>query len=153
MILIPIDAKFIDFAWRDGAHKLAEACATSGGEITGDQLKMMLARGERTLIRMDERTMLDTPKKNEDGSVQNFEFRTVGWAVVRVDNLPNVRALHVCELYAPNAGFERFFDELKKFAAHNGCSEVRCSAKDAQARLYRMKCGFEPIYTTMRAAV
>jgi hypothetical protein len=135
MNLIPIDPKFIDFAWKEGAHNLAEACDTSGGEITGDQLKMLLARGERTLIRMED------------------EGETIGWGVVRADNLPNVRVLHVCEMYAPNASFERFFEELKKFAAHNGCSEVRCSAKDAQARLYRMKCGFEPIYTTMRAAV
>lgn len=135
MPLILIDQKFIDFAWRDGAHKLAEACATSGGEITGDQLKMMLACGERKLIRMD-----------SDG-------KAVGWCVVRVDALPNVRALHVCELYAPHAHFELFFDELKTFAAHNGCSEVRCSAKDAQARLYRMKLGFEPIYTAMRVSV
>lgn len=135
MHLIPIDPKFIDFAWKDGAHKLSEACDTSSGEITGDQLKMLLARGDRTLVRMD-----------DDG-------KTVGWGVLRVDNLPNVRALHVCEMYAPGGGFERFMDECKKFAAHNGCSEVRCSAKDVQARLYRMKCGFEPIYTTMRVSV
>jgi len=135
MQLIPIDPKFVDFAWRDGAHKLSEACDTSGGEVTGDQLKMLLSRGERTLIRMDD------------------EGKAVGWGVVRVDNLPNCRALHVCEMYAPRASFERFFEELKKFAAHNGCSEVRCSAKEAQARLYKTKCGFEPIYTTLRAYV
>lgn len=135
MQLIPIPASHVDFAWKDGAHKLSEACDTSGGEITGDQLKMLLARGERTLIQM----------RDDD--------KIVGWGVVRVDNLPNVRVLHACEMYAPRASFERFFEELKKFAAHNGCSEVRCSAKDAQARLYKMKCGFEPIYTTLRAYV
>lgn len=135
MNLLPIPASHIDFAWKDGAHRLSEACDTSGGEITGDQLKMMLARGERTLLRMD-----------NDG-------KAVGWGVVQAHNLPNVRVMHVSAMYAPGAHFERFFDELKKLAAHNGCSEVRCSAKDVQARLYRMKCGFEPIYTTMRVSV
>jgi hypothetical protein len=114
---------------------LAKACETSGGEVTGDQLKMLLARGERNLIRMD-----------KDG-------QPVGWGVVRVDQLPNVRVLHVCEMYAPNASFEAFVDELKSLAKGLGCSEVRCSAKEAQARLYRMKLGFEPVYTTLRMPV
>lgn len=135
MQLIPIDPKFVDFAWRDGANKLSEACDTSGGEVTGDQLKMMLARGERTLVQM------------KDGDSVR------GWGVVRVDQLPNLRVLHVCEMCAPGGEFQEFFDELKKFARAYGCSEVRCSAKDAQARLYRMKCGFEPVYTTMRVSV
>lgn len=135
MQLIPIPASHIDFAWKDGAHKLSEACDTSGGEITGDQLKMMLSRGERILVQM------------HDGE------KVRGWGVVRVDQLPNVRVLHACEMYAPGGEFQEFFDELKKFARLSGCSEVRCSAKDAQARLYKMKCGFEPIYTTMRVSV
>lgn len=135
MQLIIIPPTHVDFAWRDGASKLAEACDTSGGEITGDQLKTLLSRGERTLIQMRD------------------EEKIVGWGVTRVDQLPNVRALHVCEMYAPLASFERFFEELKKLALHNGCSEIRCSAKEVQARLYKIKCGFEPLYTTMRACV
>jgi hypothetical protein len=135
MKLTPIDARFIDAAWKEGAHKLSEACATSGGEVTGDQLKLLLSRGERTLLRM------------EDGS------ETRGWGVVRIDQLPNVRALHVCEMYAPGIGFEQYFDQLTALASGAGCSEVRCSAAPAQARLYQMKCGFEPIYTTLRVKV
>lgn len=135
MKLLHVQPQFVDQAWRDGADRLAEACATSGGEVTGSQLKLLLSRGERNLLRMD-----------KDGE-------TVGWGVVRVDQLPNVRVLHCCEMYAPNASFESFFDELKTLAKSLGCSEVRCSAKDAQARLYRMKLGMEPVYTTLRAIV
>ena len=135
MKLLHVQPQFVDQAWRDGAHRLAEACATSGGEVTGDQLKMLLSRGERTLVRMDD------------------EGKAVGWGVVRVDQLPNVRVLHVCEMYAPNASFETFVGELKALASGLGCSEIRCSAKDAQARLYRMKLGFEPVYTTLRLSV
>lgn len=122
---------FIDRAWRDGAHKLAEACDTSGGEITGDQLKMILSRGERTLLAMQ----------------REGEF--VGWGVVRLDQLPNIRVLHVSELYAPGARFEEFMEPLKAWAESNGCSRIRCSAKPAQAKLYRDRAGFKPVYETL----
>ena len=135
MELCPVPSEQIDRAWKDGASRLSEACDTSGGEITGDQLKMILSRGERTLLCMRE------------------DNKTVGWAVVRVDQLPNLRALHVTDLVAHNAGFERFFDALKNMAQHLGCSRVRCSCKEAQARLYRMKLGFKPVYTTLEVEV
>lgn len=95
----------IDRAWSDGASCLAEACDTSGGEITGSQLKMILSRGERTLIRM------------WDGE------KVRGWGVVRVDQLPNIRALHITDLVAHNGHFEQFFEAIKHLARDLGCSE------------------------------
>ncbi len=130
--LMHVQPQMVDRAWKDGAHLLSTACDTSGGEVTGDQLKMLLSRGERTLFAIAE----------------NDEF--VGWLVVRIDQLPNVRALHVCELYAPGATFEECREQLWDYARSNGCSEIRCSAKPAQARLYRQRWGFEPIYETLR---
>lgn len=135
MRLEQVPANFVDFAWRDGAHKLSEACDTSGGEITGDQLRMLISRGERTLLRMVD------------------EEKTVGWGVISIDQRPNVRVLWVNEVYAPNIGFERYVPEIKKMAFALGCSEVRCGAGKAQARLYRRKCGFEPVYQIMRIKV
>ena len=134
-MLTPIPASHVDFAWDEGASCLASACEYSAGDITGDQLKMILSRGERTLIRMD------------------GETEGVGWGVVRVDQLPNLRALHVTDMVAPGAHFERFLDELKAMARSLGCSRVRCSAKPAQARLYRMKAGFQPVYETLEVRV
>ena len=135
MELYPVPAEMIDRAWKDGASCLSEACAVSGGEITGDQLKMILARGDRTLICMRD------------------DEKTVGWGCVRVDQLPNLRVLHVTDLVAHNAGYEQFFNELKKMAERLGCSRVRCSCKESQARLYRMKCGFKPVFTTLEVEV
>lgn len=126
---------FVDREWRMGAHQLSKACDASGGEVTGDQLKLMLMRGERALARIV-----------KDG-------QAVGWIALRIDQLPNVRALHVCELYAPGAMFEECWEQLKGFAAGNGCTEIRCAAKEAQARLYRMRFGFEPVYTTLRVSL
>lgn len=128
MRLIQVSAAFVDAAWRDGASELAQACKTSGGEITGDQLKLILSRGERTLIRMED------------------EESTVGWGVVRIDQLPNLRVLFVTDMVAPGAQFERFFEALKDLAKSYGCSRIRCAAQPAQARLYRMKAGFRPVY-------
>jgi hypothetical protein len=134
MKLVPVPAHMIDFAWAEGASALHEACDTSSGEITGDQLKMILSRGERTLLRMEA----------DEG--------LVGWGVIRVDQLPNKRVLFVTDMVAHNGHFERFFEELKKLAQSLGCSRVRCAAKPAQARLYRQKVGFIPVYEILEVA-
>lgn len=130
MNLAIVEPQFTDRAWKDGASCLVESCES--GEITGDQLKMVLSRGERTLVALRE------------------DDKTIGWGCWRIDAFPNVRALHVTNLVAHGVGFERFFEELKQVAEMLGCSEIRCSCKPAQARLYQTKCGFEPVYTTMR---
>ncbi len=129
--LIMVPASHIDVAWKEGAHNLGLACATSGGEITGDQLKMMLSRGERTLVRLD-----------RDDAI-------AGWGVVGVEQLPNCRVLYVYELYAPHGHFEEFCDELGVMAKALGCLRLRCAAAPAQARLYRQRCGFEPVYQVL----
>lgn len=134
MALTHVPAHHIDFAWKEGASELAKACETSGGEIEGPQLKMILSRGERTLMRMES------------------EGQTVGWGVVRVDQLPNIRVLFVTDLVAPNGHFETFFDDLKGVAKQLGCSVIRCAAKPAQERLYRMKCQFRPVYTILEVS-
>lgn len=135
MNLAIVQPQFVDKAWKDGASCLAEACDTSGGEITGDQLKLILSRGERTLVALRE------------------DDKTIGWGCWRVDQLPNIRALHITDLVAHGAQFERFFLELKSIAEMLGCSEIRCSCKPAQAKIFRDKCGFEPVYTTLRVQV
>lgn len=131
MQLLHVDSRFIDAAWSDGASALSLACDQSGGEIEGAQLKMILARGERTLIQM----------KDKD--------KVVGWGVVRIDQLPNMRVLFITDLYAPHGHFEQFFVAIKEFAASSGCSRVRCAAKPAQARLYASKCQFQPVYSIL----
>lgn len=130
LIIVPPD--YVYQAWeKEGADCLSEVCNMTE-EITGDQLKFILARGERTLVRMDE------------------EDKTVGWGCIRVDPLPNIRVLHITDLVCHNGGFERFFEEVKDIAKRLGCSQIRCCAHPAQARLYRMKCGFEPVYATLK---
>lgn len=132
MRLVPIHARHVDFAWRDGAASLVDSCQD---ECTIDQLKMLLSRDERQLVRMDD------------------EDKTVGWGVFRVDAYPNCRVLHVTNLVARHCHFERFFDLLKQIALDIGCSKIRCSAKPAQARIYAHKLGFQPVYTTLEVSL
>lgn len=131
MYLSVIPSSHVDRAWQDGAACLSEACDTSGGEIEGPQLKMILGRGERTLV-----AMVD-------------EGRPVGWAVFRIDQLPNFRAFYITDLVAPNAGFENYWAQVLEMASGYGCSRIRCAAKSAQARLYRQKLGLTPVYEVL----
>lgn len=128
MELQTVPVNFIDRAWREGASCLSKACDTSHGEITGDQLKLILSRGERTLLRMVDNDVV------------------VGWGAIRVDQLPNMRVLFVTDLVAPNGHFEMFFELIKGIGRDGGCSSLRCAAGPAQARLYAAKCGFKPVY-------
>ena len=134
MNLIPVPANFIDHAWKEGASCLAESCEGLD-EVTGDQLKMILSRGERVLLQL-----------SESGPA-------VGWGVIRIDQLPNLRTLFITNLVAHDCGFERFFEAIKDIAKKEGCSEIRCAAKPVQERLYRIKCGFEPVYQILRASI
>lgn len=127
-----VPPSFVALAWKDGAHQLTKACDTSGGEITGDQLKLILSRGERTLLRID------------------LDGVAVGWAVTRIDQLPNTRALHISDLYAPGGHWAACFDLLADMARANGCVEMRCCAKPAQARLYQRRLPWVPLYETLK---
>ena len=132
MQIIPIHARHVDYAWRDGAYLLGESCVE---ECTVDQLKLLISRGERQLVRMDD------------------EGKTVGWGVYIVLNMPNFNVLFITNMWARKAHFERFYGLLKQMAQDLGCSRIRCCAQPAQARLYAMKLDFKPVYTTLEAEV
>lgn len=133
--LVQIPASHIDYAYRDGAACLSDACDYSGGEITGDQLKMILSKGERTLYAMVE------------------DEKPIGWGVARIDQLPNMRVFFITDLVARGVHFERFLELVKAEAYKMGCSRVRCGAKPVQARIYQHKCGFVPVYEILEVVI
>jgi hypothetical protein len=102
--------------------------ARSGGECTGDQLKMMLMRGELLLIGSDD-----------------------VWAAVQHIQHPNKRVLHVYAVACTQNGDglnHADIAELCEYARQTGCTALTCSADKAAERLYA-RYGFEPQYTTM----
>lgn len=121
----------IDIAWnRDGASILSKACERSGGEITGDQLKMMLARNEYTLLCLP----------HEVGKA---------WVVVTVQQMPNLRALHIQAIHAPGATSTEAFRQLQAYARHNGCTVIRGACGPAVSKLWARKFNARPVYSVM----
>ncbi len=130
MHLEVVPATHVDMAWADGAFKLSEACERSAGEVTADQLKMILARGEKQLIAL----------KDESG------FK--GWAVIEFDQMPNMRALFIYSLYAPGVTKE-FAELLAGVARQQGCSVIRAACDEANQRLWETKLGAKRAYAIM----
>ena len=134
MILQVVSPQFVDQAWRDGAFKLADACDRAGGEVTADQLKMMLARGEKQLVAL----------RDDD--------RFKGWAVIQFDQYPNMRALFIYSLYAPGVT-KQFAELLMEVARQQGCSAIRAACDEANQRLWEMKLGAKKVYSVMEHPV
>ena len=127
-MIMQYPAHMIDTAWHDGASALAYAAARSNGEWTGDQLKMMLMRGELLLIGSDDL-----------------------WAAVQHVQHPNRRTLHIYAVACAQHGAginDADISELAEYARQTGCTALTCSADKAAERLYA-RYGFVPQYTTM----
>ena len=120
----------IDRAWAEGAHKLSEACKWAGREITPDQLKMLLSRGERTLIGL-----------RDQGKIN-------AWFAVQVSQLPNIRILYVYALQGAGACCAEGHRLLSQFAQANGCSTIRGAVRPSMMRLLRQRFGADALYTT-----
>jgi hypothetical protein len=118
MHLTIVPPAFIDRAWKEGASNLALACDRAREEITGDQLKLILSRGERQLARLAEAD------------------EAIGWAVITDQQLPNIRALYVWSLYAPGHSLD-MYDQLKRVALETGCSVIRGAVDEANERLWQ----------------
>ena len=118
----------IDQLWRGDADALVSAMARNGGECTGDQLKMMLMRGEMLLIGSDDL-----------------------WAAVQHIQHPNRRALHIYAVASKlnSDGLNHAdINELCEYARQTGCTALTCSADRAAERLYA-RYGFVSQYVTM----
>lgn len=133
--LFQVPASHIDAAWRDGAHVLSQACKRAEREVTADQLKMLLARGERTLLGL--------------GNGAN----TIAWAAVQVVQLPNLRVLHVYAIHASGATSAEAFALLKRYAVQHGCTVVRGCCDEPIARLWERKFRAQRVYVTMEFEV
>lgn len=135
MKIVHIPAAHVDRAWRDGAHNLAKACEWALREVTADQLKMMLARGERQLLGLD------------------VEGQFVAWAAVQVQQLPNIRVFYIYSIYAPGSTGPEAFRLLADLARAEGCSSIRGACSEAVARIWERKFKAERLYSILEIAV
>lgn len=132
MNIVVVSPSHVCNEWELGAHHLSEACEKSAGEITADQLKMILARGERVLL-----------AAQDDGVSK-------AWAAIQIQQLPNIRVLYVYSIYAPGSTGNTVFEQLADIAKKEGCSEIRGACNEAVERLWIRRFNAEPLYTTVR---
>ena len=130
MKILHIPPQHVDKAWREGAHNLSEACKWASREVTPDQLKMMLSRGERQLLGLDE------------------GGKFVAWAAVQVQQLPNIRVLYVYSIYAPGSTGPEAFRLLADMARAEGCSSIRGACSEQVTRIWERKFQAKRLYIT-----
>lgn len=130
MELFQVQPHEIDHAWRNGADQLGEACKFALREVTPDQLKFLLARGERTLIGI-----------RDNGKV-------TGWGAVQVHQLPNIRVLYIYSMAGKGLVSFEAFKLLKEYAKANGCTTIRGSCRPSMVRFLK-KYGAQPLYQTI----
>lgn len=131
MELIHVPAAMVGKAWREGASDLAQACEKSQGEITADQLKAILLRGERSLL-----CILDHGKP-------------AGWIVAQVQVSPNMRVLYLYQMVAPNMVGPELLDRLREMAQRDGCERIEAACHEEVAQAWARKVGAKPLYTVM----
>jgi hypothetical protein len=131
MRLFQVPVSHVGQAWADGAQSLGEATARAEREITASQLKMLLLRGERTLIGVADDS--DTPK---------------AWAAVQVQTLPNIRILFIYAAWGPGFAKPAVMDLLVQYARDNGCESIRCSSIDSIGEIWERKLKAKKIYST-----
>lgn len=102
------------------------ACEPHGtGEITTNQMKVMLSRGEYQLM------------------LFNGVDKPVGALVVSFINYPNTRVMFVHAIGGKTT--KEHVIEMFQWAKSHGATAVRGQARESVARLWAMKYGFETI--------
>jgi hypothetical protein len=102
------------------------SAAESTNDSTADQIKTSLARGSQILF----------------GVIDENE-KLVGAFSVELINYPNHRVAQTTGMGGKGLFDENTIKQYEDWCRTQGCTKIRAWAKDAQARLYRMKLGLE----------
>jgi hypothetical protein len=114
--------------WEDVKEYLNASINVSGGDFTLDQLKLVLARGEQTLlVSVDEKSVLN------------------GAMTVEFSNRPNNRVMFITALGGNGIVNKDTFDQVESWARMQGATKVSAWAQEAQARLYKIKSNFNTV--------
>ena len=118
--------------WGDIENYLNASINVSGGDMTLDQLKLILVRGEQTLL----------VSVNEEGKLN-------GAMTVEFQNRPNNRVMFITALGGHGIVNNETFSQVESWARMQGATKAGAWAQEVQARLYKIKAGF----TTARHVV
>jgi hypothetical protein len=114
----------VNTVWPEMAPFIKSSLATSLGDYTIDQVKLLILQGSYQLLAIT----------NNDG--------LIGATVVYFINYPSKRVCYVFCLGGKNLMNEETISQVADWAKANGATSFRATVQDAQARLYKQKAGF-----------
>jgi len=114
--------------WEDVKEYLNASINVSGGDFTLDQLKLLLVRGEQTLL-------VSVNENNKINGVMTVEFI----------NRPNSRVMFITALGGHGIVNNETFSQVESWAKMQGATKASAWAQEAQARLYKIKSNFNTV--------
>jgi len=114
--------------WEDIKEYLNASINVSGGDFTLDQLKLLLVRGEQSLL-------ISVNKNNKINGAMTIEFI----------NSPNARTMFITALGGSGIVNDETFSQVETWAKMQGATKASAWAQEAQARLYKLKANFNTI--------
>ena len=114
--------------WEDIKEYLNASINVSGGDFTLYQLKLLLVRGEQSLlVSVDEKGALN------------------GAMTVEFINNANARTMFITALGGNGIVNDETFSQVETWAKMQGATKASAWAQEAQARLYKLKANFNTI--------
>ena len=114
--------------WEDIKEYLNASINVSGGDFTLDQLKLLLVRGEQTLL-------VSVNKENKINGAMTVEFI----------NNANARTMFITALGGSGIVNDETFSQVEVWAKMQGATKASAWAQEAQARLYKIKANFNTV--------
>jgi hypothetical protein len=114
--------------WEDIKEYLNASINVSGGDFTLDQLKLLLVRGEQSLL-------ISVNKENKINGAMTVEFI----------NSPNARTMFITALGGSGIVNDETFSQVETWAKLQGATKASAWAQETQARLYKIKANFNTI--------
>lgn len=127
--LSQVHPHFVAQFWPQIGRMLERGLEHSAGEYSADQLKVMLVRGEQTLL----------IAQDEEGNIK-------GAATVLFENFPNFRSAFITDIGGRLIASQELFALLVDWCVSQGASKIRGCASDEVTRLWRQKFGFQHRY-------
>ena len=114
--------------WEDIKEYLNASINVSGGDFTLDQLKLLLVRGEQSLL-------VSINKENKINGAMTVEFI----------NNANARTMFITALGGSGIVNDETFSQVETWAKMQGATKASAWAQEAQARLYKLKANFNTV--------
>ena len=114
--------------WEDIKEYLNASINVSTHDCTIEQLKMLLIRGEQTLL----------VSVNDNSKIN-------GAMTVEFINYPNNRVMHITALGGNGIVNDETFSHVESWAKMQGATKASAWAQEAQARLYKIKSNFNTV--------